>query len=68
MVFRFLKAGAKKVQSALSKTRDALTSPLRALLGSKLTDDTVDDLEELLYEADLGVATASEISEKVRSV
>lgn len=51
----------KKIQSALTKTRSFLGSKLRALLGSPLTDEAYEKLEQILYEADIGSAVTEDL-------
>lgn len=67
MVFRLIKAGYDKVKAALAKTRALLGEKIRTLFSGPLDESKVEALEELLFEADLGVKTASELAEKVRS-
>lgn len=66
MVFRLLKAGFEKVKQALAKTRSLLGQKIRTLFSGPVDESKVEALEELLFEADLGVKTASELAEKVR--
>lgn len=66
MVFRLLKAGFEKVKSALSKTRSLLGQKIRALFSGPIDETLVETLEVILYEADLGVKTSSELAEKIR--
>ncbi len=68
MVLEFLKSGYRKVKEALLKTRSLLGAKLRALFGGALDEAALERLEQLLYEADLGVETAAAISDKVRQV
>lgn len=68
MVLHFLKSGYNKVKDALSKTRAALSTKLHALFGGKLDEATLDRLEELLYEADLGVETASALTKHIQEL
>ena len=66
MVFRLLKEGFKKVQAALSKTRSLLGQKLRTLFSGPIDESKVEELEQILFEADLGPKTASELAKKVR--
>lgn len=68
MVLNFLKSSYKKVKDALSKTRSLLGNKIRALFTGEINEDTLDELERLLYEADLGMQTASELTKKVREL
>ncbi|BBO67357.1 signal recognition particle receptor FtsY [Desulfosarcina alkanivorans] len=56
-----------RLKSGLSKTRQILTTDIDDLfLGKKLVDDDmIEDLEELLITADMGVGTTMEIMEKI---
>jgi fused signal recognition particle receptor len=62
MVFSWLKSSWSAVQKALSSTRKSLQSKLRSLFGRKIDAQLLEDLEEILFEADLG-ALLSEISD-----
>ena len=46
-----------KLKQALSKTRDKLSS----LFGKKIDPETLEQLEELLYEADIGIACSEKL-------
>ncbi|GAB4225840.1 MAG: signal recognition particle-docking protein FtsY [Chlamydiales bacterium] len=67
MVFKFLKSSFTKVKDALRKTRSKLSESLYSLLGREINEETLEELEQVLYEADLGVQVAQEITESVRS-
>jgi len=56
-----------KLASGLSRTHRKFTSRLRELLGRKIDDETLDELEELLILADMGVETTGRIIEDLRS-
>lgn len=66
MVFGFIKKGFAKVQQALSKTRSYLSSKLKAFFSGKIDLDRLEELEQILYEADLGAPLARELTENVR--
>lgn len=68
MVLKFLKSRFEKVKSALTKTRSALGEKLRSLFGKKIDEETLEELEQLFYEADMGVTTAVELAEKVKEL
>lgn len=56
-----------KIQASLAKTRQGFFGRINDLLqASEVTDDTWDELEELLIQADLGVRTASGVVERLR--
>jgi fused signal recognition particle receptor len=56
------------LRQGLSKTRSAFAGKLdRLFLGRKeLTDDLLDELEEILFTSDMGVATTQELLESVK--
>lgn len=68
MVFNFLKSGYQSVANALSKTGSLLGKKLRSLFSSEIDEDTLESLEQALYESDLGVKTALELTDKVRKL
>jgi len=65
-MFKFLKSGFQKLKDALSKTRSQLSLRLKALFSKPLDDQTFDQLEQILYEADLGSLLANDLVEQVR--
>ncbi len=68
MVFKFIKSGLAKVKSALSKARSFLGQTMHSLFQGKIDDQMLEKLEQLLYEADFGVDTATELTAKVREL
>jgi len=66
-MFNFLKTGYEKIKSALSKTHSALSTRIKALLGKPWDEETFDQLEQILFEADLGTECASFFVDKLRS-
>jgi len=58
----------KRLQKGLSKTRSTLTGRLdRLFLGKKeITDDLLEDLEEILFTSDIGVETTLKLINSVR--
>ena len=56
-----------RLQASLAKTRQGLFGRISALFqANEITDDTWDELEELLIQADLGMKTATGVVEKLR--
>jgi len=56
----------KRLLAGLSRTREALVTGMRSLLGrGRLDHETLDELEELLYTSDLGPA-ATRLVEEIR--
>lgn len=68
MVLNFLKSSYKKVKDALVKAKALLGSKIRSLFARGLNDETFEELEQLFYEADLGLQTATELTEKVKTL
>jgi len=68
MVLNFLKSSYKKVKGALTKTSSLLGTKLRALFSGNIDEETLDKLEQLFYEADLGLKTSVELTQKVRDL
>lgn len=66
-MFNFLKSGYEKIRNALGKTRSALSFRIRALFGKPWSDDTLDQLEQILFEADLGTQCATSFVDTLRS-
>ena len=57
----------QKLKSGLSRTSSALGSGISAIFTKrKLDDDTLDELEDILIQADLGLATATRITDALR--
>ena len=66
MIFGLLKSGLSKIRRAFSKTRSVLGEKVRDLFGKPLDDETLDELEQILYEADLGSVLATDFVEHIR--
>lgn len=66
MVLNFLKSSYNNVKNALAKTGSLLGNKLRALFKGKIDENALEQLEQLLYESDLGVHYAQELTQKVR--
>ena len=58
----------QRLKQGLSKTRSSFTGRLdRLFLGEKeITEDLLDELEEILFTSDIGVATTQELIDSVR--
>lgn len=56
----------KKIKSALSKTGAYFGSRLRSLFGSPLTPEAYEQLEQILYEADIGSVVTEELIASVK--
>ncbi len=68
MVFKFLKSGYEKVKSALSRTSSRLTQKIKNLFQKKIDPETLGELEQILYEADLGVQTAQKLTASLQDL
>lgn len=68
MVLDFLKSSYQKVKKALAKTGSLLGSKIRSLFSGQINEETLEKLEKIFYEADLGVQTSLELTEKVRAL
>lgn len=66
MPFQLFKSGFQKIQKALTRTREYFSSKLRNFFSGPIDVEKLDELEQILYEADLGVVLAGELTEKVR--
>ncbi|HEY2810852.1 MAG TPA: signal recognition particle-docking protein FtsY [Rhabdochlamydiaceae bacterium] len=65
-MFSFIKAGFQKIKQALGKTRSFLSSRLRALFSKPLDEKAFEELEHILFEADLGSECAMAFVEHLR--
>jgi fused signal recognition particle receptor len=63
----FFKNRFQKVKSALSKTSSALGFRLKALVGKPWNEETLEQLEQILYEADLGGECTQDFVNYLRS-
>ncbi len=57
----------KRLKESLAKTRDSLLGKISQIVGGrKLDDDLIDEIEEILLKADLGVAATDKIIQRLR--
>jgi len=68
MVFKFIKSGYQKLKNALATAGSLLGNKIRSLFTGKIDENTLDELEKLLYEADLGVQTSMELTKKIHEL
>ncbi len=66
MVFGFLKSGYQKLTNAFQSAGATLGGKIRDLVSGTIDEDVLEELEQLLYEADLGVKTTTELVDAVR--
>lgn len=59
-MFTFLKAGIQTIKTALKKTHSFLGKKLKGLFTKELNEETLEELEQVLYEADLGSETVTD--------
>ena len=60
-----MKSWHDKLLGGFKRTSDRLVGNLAGLGGARLTDDTLDEIEEALIASDLGPATAARIRERL---
>ncbi len=65
-MFSFLKSGFQKIKQALGKTRSFLSQRLRSLFSKPLSEETYEQLEQILFEADLGSECATAFVDHLR--
>jgi len=68
MVLKFLAAGYQRVKNALTKTGSLLGNKLRTLFQGNLDEESLEEIEKLLYEADLGVHLATKLTNRIREL
>lgn len=68
MIFKFLKTSYEKISQALAKTGEAFGNKLRSLFSKGIDESTLEGLEKLLYEADVGVQTAVDLTNHIRGL
>jgi len=56
----------KKIKSALTKTRSFLGAKIKALFGSPWNEETFDQLEQILYQADIGTQVTQEFIDDLK--
>lgn len=66
MVFGFFKSQFQKFKQALTKTSSRFAIRLKAILNRPLDEDTLNQLEELLYEGDLGTQCVQRLIDAVK--
>lgn len=62
----FLQSTYKKIKASLRKTRSLLASKVYALFSSPWQESTFEELEKILYEADLGSGCATQFTDHIR--
>jgi fused signal recognition particle receptor len=60
-------SGFKKLKKSLTKTRENILGKISGLIGSrKIDDDLLDEIEEILLKADIGIAATEKTIETLR--
>ncbi len=67
MIFNFLKTSYTAIKKILTKTGSLIGNKLRALFQGPIDEEALEKLEQILYEADLGVHYAQELTNHVRN-
>jgi len=67
-VFKDFRLSFESFKEAVSKTADAISGNIAALISTdeKIDDDILDELEEILIKADVGLDLSAEIVDKIR--
>ena len=65
-MFGILKSGLNRFQKAFIKTRSLLGSKMANIFSQQVSEETLEMLEELLFEADLGSKLTTHIVEHIR--
>ncbi|MCH9630351.1 MAG: Signal recognition particle receptor FtsY [Chlamydiia bacterium] len=65
-MFSFLKSGFSKIKKALSKTRSIFSDKLQLLFKKPMGEETLEELERILFEADLGSKCALAFTDKIQ--
>ena len=55
-----------RLTKGLSKTRNEIWGKVQGLLGGNLDDDTLEEIEELLYSSDMSASTINELIEEMK--
>lgn len=64
-MFRFLKTGFQKIKNALKKTGSFFGKKLRSFFASPLDESRMEELEQILFEADLGSKIVTEWKSRI---
>jgi fused signal recognition particle receptor len=68
MVMQFFKSSYSKFKSALTRARSLFGDKIKALFQGKIDENTLGQLEQLLYEGDFGVQTSIDLTNKIREL
>lgn len=68
MIYDLLKSGYQKLKTALAKTRTLLGSKIKDLFSQPIDEETLGKLEQIFYEADLGVQASFDLTNQIREI
>ena len=66
-MFSFFKSSFSKIKKALSKTRHIFTDKLKTLFGKPLNEEALEELERILFEADVGSHCALSFTQNIKT-
>jgi len=66
-MFSFFKSSFNKIKKALSKTRHIFSDKLRSLFGKPINEETLEELERILFEADVGSHCALSFTQNIQA-
>jgi len=66
IMFKIFKSTLSKIRKAFRKTRSILGDKVQDIFSKPLSDDTLDSLEQILFEADLGSTLSLEFVDHIR--
>ncbi len=66
-MFSFFKSSFNKIKKALSKTRHIFSDKLRTLFGKPLNEEALEELERILFEADVGSHCALSFTQNIKT-
>lgn len=65
-MFRFFSKKLKKLKDFLLRAPFAIGNKIRSIFQNKIEEESFEELEQLLYEADLGAKVACDLTEKLK--
>jgi fused signal recognition particle receptor len=68
MVLQFFKSSYSKIKSSLARARSMLGGKIKSIFQKEIDESALEQLEQVLYEADFGVQTATELTQKIRDL
>jgi fused signal recognition particle receptor len=68
MVLKFIQSSYGKLKESFASSGSLLGSRLRKLFSQKIDEESLDNLEQILYEADLGVKVSSKLIDSCKTL